>query len=374
MAKWIYLFTGLLIPFLANAQVHNEAFENRMRVSPIDSGKLYLGLNILGFGKNNEYSETIVDGYTLFGYQLSPYLSYSISSNLRLDAGVYLQQDFGNDNYSQVAPVFSLKYQKRNFSLIFGTLEGALNHQLIEPLYNFENVLNNRLEQGIQYILRKEGLFFDTWINWQNMIYWNDPDQEQFTAGISFRKTIYKKNDLEIELPVQGLARHRGGEIDSSPGLVSTLYNGAIGLNVQRKLSGALNTLGIKSFLTFYTDGSPNPNQVYKDGYGVYLNPYFVTRFNLTVMGSFWYAHEFISPQGGNLFPSSNEQFPSAGDPYRSFIMLRALYDVTLADNVILTMRAEPFYDTFSNSLLYSFGVYINFYDRFYLTNVRKDN
>jgi hypothetical protein len=137
----IYLF--LLIIFFGfqnlyvQAQLNNKAFENRMVLEPADSGKLFLGLHFLGFGKNNEYFNTTIDGYTLFGYQLNPYLSYHISKNVRLDAGVYLQKDFGNTNYSQTVPTLSLKVRKDNFNFIFGTLESSLNHQLIEPLYDF---------------------------------------------------------------------------------------------------------------------------------------------------------------------------------------------------------------------------------------------
>lgn len=214
----------------------------------------------------------------------------------------------------------------------------------------------------------------DAWINWQHAIYWNDPEQEQFTAGISLTKTIYKNDRFTLELPVQGLARHRGGEIDRSPGLVSTLYNGVIGLNIHSSSAGFAKTWGLKSYVAFYSDGSPNPQQVYRDGHGIYINPYVTTHFGLTLMGSYWYAKEFISPQGGYVYPSYNEQFPFIADRYRSLFMIRLLYDVKLANHVNLTLRAEPFFDSFDNSLEYSFGLYINFYNRFFLLNAKKNN
>src|SRR5262249_28334361 len=146
----------------------------------------------LGFGKNNEYEHTIVQGYTLFGYQFNPYLSYQISKHFRVDAGVFLQKDFGNSSYTTTAPTLSVKYQLKDFSITFGNLDGSLNHRLIEPLYDFERVLNNRLENGLQVQVIRDDLFFDTWVDWHKMIYVNDPNQEQLTAGMHFNKRIVK--------------------------------------------------------------------------------------------------------------------------------------------------------------------------------------
>jgi hypothetical protein len=136
----------LLVSGVTFSQLNNSAFEQRMAIQSADSGKLYLGLNLLGFGKNNEYFDTTVEGYTLMGYQVNPYLSYHVAPNVRLDAGVYAQKDFGNEEYSEVKPTLSLKITNGNLGFVFGTLEGSLNHRLIEPLYDFERVLKNRLE------------------------------------------------------------------------------------------------------------------------------------------------------------------------------------------------------------------------------------
>lgn len=331
-------------------------------------------MNILGFGKNNEYSNSTVPGYTLFGYQFNPYLAFSVSPHLRLDIGVYLQQDFGNSRYSQISPTFSIKYQKRNHAFIFGTLEGSLNHRLIEPLYDFERVLNDRIENGVQYLLSKEGFFLDTWVNWQKMIYWNDPQQELFTAGLSLVKSVYKKNTFGIEIPFYLIAQHRGGEIDQSTGRVSTLYNGAVGINILGSGSGHLKNWGMKSSYVFYKDGSLNPQQLFNDGYGLYVNPYVTTDYGLTLMATYWYADEFISPLGGLIYTAYKEHSNIIAESNRSLFMLRLLYDVNLGGAATMTLRAEPFYDTFANAMQYSFGLYLNYYDRFYLLNVKKDH
>jgi hypothetical protein len=360
----------LLISVSGFTQLNNRAFEQRMAVAEADSNKLFLGLNFLGFGKNNEYFDTTVDGYTLFGYQVNPYLSYHIAKNVRLDAGVYAQKDFGNDEYSDVKPTLSLKITNRNLNFIFGTLEGSIHHRLIEPLYDFERVLNNRLENGLQFVWMKDDLFLDVWVDWQKMIYLNDTEPERFTAGVSFNKTLFRNNGFHIDLPVQAVASHQGGQIDVVGNPVITQYNGAVGLTLESESSGFVRALGLKSYIVGY--GTSSDEMTYEDGYGIFINPYVTTSFGLTLMGSYWKSNEFLTVQGGALYPSVNEQYPARIDEERDLIMLRVLYDVKISDGLTLSARAEPFYDTYAEAVEYSFGLYLNFSDRFFLVNAKK--
>src|SRR5580765_8127620 len=144
MRRPILLSFLVLGATLSYGQLDNRVFEDRRNVEEIDSNKLFFGVNLLGFVKDNEYDQyrnPVITGYTLFGYQFSPTLSYHVTKNIRVDGGIYLQKDFGNSTFSTIAPIFSVKYQKKYFSVIFGNLDGSLNHRLIEPLYNFERVL-----------------------------------------------------------------------------------------------------------------------------------------------------------------------------------------------------------------------------------------
>ena len=72
----------------------------------------------------------------------------------------------------------------------------------------------------------------DVWVNWESFIFREDTHQEAFTVGLSGR---YKLNDPDARFhfyaPVQGLAQHRGGEIDTIfTNSVQTLMNGAVGV------------------------------------------------------------------------------------------------------------------------------------------------
>lgn len=355
----------------AGAQLNNSAFDQRLPIDSTEASKFYAGVSLLAFGKNNEYFSTTVNGYTLFGYQVNPYATYFFNSTIRLDAGVYLQQDFGNNNFSTVSPTLSLKIKHRNFYFTIGTLEGSLHHQLVEPLYDFEHVLNKRLENGIQFQWIKDGLFADAWVNWEKMIYFNDPDQERFLAGLSVIKRLLKIKGWTFELPVQMTVRHAGGQIDTSTKPLTSIFASATGLTIQKEESGFVTSYGIKSYFLTYKNLTSRLLP-YKDGNAFYVNPYVQTRWGLGLMASYWYGNEYLTFDGNQLFPVTSERLPNVVHQPRVFYMLRILYDVKIAEGLMLTARTEPFYDTYSRTLQYSYGFYLNFTDRFFIGHAKK--
>jgi hypothetical protein len=364
-------FILLFVSFSAAAQLNNTTFDQRLTINTADSGRFYAGINLLAFGKNNEYVNTIVDGYTLFGYQLNPVVVYFFRSNIRIDAGVFLQQDFGNSQYSTAIPTLSLKIKQRNFSFVVGTLEGSLHHQLVEPIYDFERVLNNRVENGLQIQWIKEGLFADAWVNWEKMIYFNDPEQERFVAGISTIKRIKKIKNWTFEIPAQTTVRHAGGQIDISTEPVTSIFTSAVGIIIHKEQNGFINDYGIKSYFVTYKSLT-SASSSYQDGTGAYINTYLQTQWGLGLMGSYWRANEYLTYDGGQYYPVTTVYSPERIQPLRKFYMLRILYDLQIADGLKLTARIEPFFDTLPKSIQYSYGFYLNFSDRFFIGHAKK--
>lgn len=364
----------LIILFFATAQnvafgqLNNAVFEDRLQLEEADSGKLFLDLKFLGFSKNNEYFDTIIDGYTLLGYQLHPTLSYYPRKNVRLDAGVYVQQDFGNRDFSTVVPTISLKVTKGPLALVFGNIESSLNHQLIEPLYDFERVLTDRMETGIQLKALTEGLFFDLWLDWQNMIYNNDPEQERFVSGLSLNKRIISKRTFQVSLPIQVQMSHRGGQIDANPLPLETVMNSAFGIEIKKETSGLIKNWKLDGFYVHYNNMSSANTRPYKDGSGFYANANMSTSFGLDVMVSYWQAHEFISIQGGKVYPSVSEFDYRDQQENRELLMLRLLYNREITKGLFATLRLEPYYDHGFESFQYAYGFYLQLNDRFFIT------
>lgn len=366
---FLFLLIGMANPALA--QLNNRVFQDAQAIDEADSGKLYLGMNTLGFFKNNEYFRTIVDGYTLYGYQFQPMLSYHLTKNIRIDAGGYFQKDFGNNKFTTTAPVFSFKWQKKAYSVIFGNLEGSLNHNLIEPLYDFERVLNNRLETGTQLKLNREDLFVDMWIDWQYMQYWRDTRQEQLVAGLSLQKRIAKIGQGELSIPFQVVSRHQGGQLDIAGLPIQTLVNYAAGIQWKQKLDGKIEGITVNGFYVYDKDITKT-RQAYIDGDGFYANATVSTRFGLNVMASYWAAREFMAFDGGPTY-----QAVSTFDNYRiqprpNLMIFRFLYDYKLTDKLYLSLRYEPYFDLSFKTFQYSYGLYVNYRDRYFLTQRKK--
>ncbi|MEQ9413932.1 MAG: hypothetical protein RIF39_08880, partial [Cyclobacteriaceae bacterium] len=308
-----------------------------------DTGKLFLGLNFLGFSKNNEYFDTIIEGYTLLGYQLHPTLSYFPAKNVRLDAGVYVQQDFGNRDFSTVVPAISLKVTNGPIALVFGNIESSLNHRLIEPLFDFERLLSDRMETGVQLQAMTDGLFFDLWLDWQNMIYNNDPEQERFVSGLSLNKRVLKKGSFQVSIPLQIQMSHKGGQINVNPPPLETVMNSALGVELQQEVSGFIKTLSVNGFYVHYNNLSSTNVRPYADGSGLYVNGNISTTFGLDIMASYWQAHEFISIQGGKVYPSVSEFDYRIQQENMQLLMLRMLYNREVAKGLYATLRVDTF-------------------------------
>ena len=352
-------------------QLNNRVFEDRQILEPADSGKLFAGANALGFLKNNEYKQTIINGYTLFGFQFQPYLSYQISKSVRIDAGAYFQKDFGNEKISTSSPVFSIKWRNRDYSVIVGNIEGSLNHRLIEPLYDFERVLYNRLESGIQFQLNREDFFVDAWLDWQYMQYLKDPRQEQFVAGLSLQKQIFKVGSGALYLPLQVVSRHQGGQLDVAGLPVQTLVNSAVGLNWIQPLDGWLSQVSLNGFYVYDKDITKT-RQAYLDGDAFYFNGSVSTKFGLEVMASYWQAREFMSFQGGRIYPAVSPLDPAVVQPAPQLLIIRFLYNYQVADDLSLSLRYEPYMDLTAQTFQFSYGIYVNYRARYFLANPRK--
>lgn len=357
-----------------SAQLDNRRFEQRSTINPADSNALFFGINTLAFTKNNEYFNDIADGYTLFGYQLNPYFSYNPTPNFKINAGVYMQKDFGADGYVEIAPTFSFKYLHGNAKIIFGNLEGSTSHRLIEPLMDFERLLTNRLENGLQLILEKDNLFLDGWVDWQNMIYKGDFDQEQVTGGLSFNYRLLDTERLDLWVPVQFVVMHRGGQIDSTPAPLQTYTNAALGLTLEHTNDdGFIRNFRLDNYYVYNKDFSFDRLLPYEDGSGWYLNGSISTTADLDIMVSYWRGHEFISIMGGQLYPSVSSTYksPNAIEEIRQLLMLRFTHSLKVTDKIYLTTRFEPFYDLENSKFEFSHGFYINYSSDFFLFKKR---
>lgn len=349
-----------LITHTISAQPDNRAFVQRFQLD--SAKKVSFRFTSQTFVKNNEFFGPIADGYTLFGYQLNPRIAYQPAPNVVLEAGVYFKSDFGQERISQIAPTFTVKFRHKNWNYLFGTLEGAVSHQLIEPLYNFERLLQHRIENGLQINHQTDRMFFDFWISYPRNTLPGYTRQEQFWGGVSVEPVIGSretKTGWSLSIPVQLTVFHAGGQNIISPLPVRTALNvaGSLSVTWQNTTPGFFRAARLDTYAVGYSE---NADKKYKGG-GFYPNLTVHLR-PVTVLVSYWQGSHYRAEFGGDLYQSYTRRFNRIyQEPNRKLLIVRFLKDIPVTEGLSVTARFEPHYDLGNGKFEHSEGVYINF-------------
>ncbi|OON67977.1 hypothetical protein [Hymenobacter sp. CRA2] len=333
-----------------------------------------LHLDAFTFFKDNEYFNKIIEGYTLFGTQLHPKLVYYPTAKLRLEAGVFLWQDFGKGRLQQARPTFTARYRSGAHEVVLGNIRGHLNHGYIEPLFNFERVILKRVEEGLQYRYLGNRVQLDTWVDWLRQQYRYSNYQEQIAGGFSSNFRLTGDNSpLTVSIPVQFTATHNGGQIDTLDRPLQTLFNGAAGVYVSKDNVGPFSRLHLQAYGLGFKDRSFEYQLPYHQGTALYLNAGADTRW-LNVLVSYWHGHKFVAPLGGDLYQSVSRSVgnPTYREATRQLLFVRLMRDFSLGEAAAITVRLEPVYDFRAGSTEFSAGVYLNFRQEWLLGNVGK--
>ena len=344
--------------------------------TPGSAGDIRLSFSAFTFFKDNEYFNKIVDGYTLYGTQLNPQLVYYPTKDLRIEAGVFLWKDFGNPQLRQVRPTFRATWTTGKQQIILGNIRPNLHHNYIEPMFNFERVMLNPLEEGIQVRYNGTRLQVDQWVDWQRQQYRYSNYQEEVAGGISSSYRISRDGSRwHVAIPFQFTAIHNGGQIDTLDKPLKTVFNEAFGLEARYRLAGPnVHAFRFSGYVLGFQDYSFTRGQFpFQYGRALYLNTTLETRY-ADVMVSYWQGSRFISPLGGDLYQSASRTVsnPDFLDRQRSLVFVRLMRDIRISDAASLTARVEPVFDLNAKLLDYSFGMYLNFRQEWLLGNVGK--
>jgi hypothetical protein len=347
MKRTVLLVVFLLLANYTFGQFDNTAVQNVIRPDSNKTRELHFNFYNFNYVRNYEYTNKFHDGYTLFGTQLEPQLVYFANPNLVLSAGAFIRKDFGRNGVQLAKPLFSLKYQKRALTLVFGSLEGSTSHNYIEPLYDFERRITNPVEYGTQLLIEREKFKLDAWIAWQHMIYPGDAAKEEIIGGVTAESTLAESGGWKLSVPAQVLAFHAGGQIDVLKSVpLSTLFNGATGLKLHKTLNGSVKSLYTDNYIAVYKDFSPTKRRPYQGGFGIWLNAGIDTHFG-SLLASYWKGNKFISIKGMPLYESVSSSLNYNGytQSSRNVLSLRYAYQKELIPNLYLDLRFEPHVD-----------------------------
>ena len=328
------------------AQINNHGLEYRFRPDSTRTGELYLNVFNFNYMRNYEFYNRFQDGYTLFGAQLEPQLVYYAHPKLLITAGVHLRKDFGNDGIYKTYPLFSVKYQNGHSTLINGVLEGNIHHRFIEPIFDFEKRITEPVEYGTQLLVNKQSFFLDAFINWKKMIYKPSGQQEQFFAGASADVSVLKSEKLDFSIPIQMLAFHQGGQIDTIADPLKTFVNTALGFKLTVPLGNFIKSFSTENYITGYRDFSNTKEQAFLKGSGIYLNAKATTSFG-TIGATYWKGDAYISQGGMPIYQSVSQHinYPAYSEKDRKLLIIRYAHQKYLLPNLYMDFRFEPVID-----------------------------
>ncbi|MCD8264072.1 MAG: hypothetical protein LUD02_07860 [Tannerellaceae bacterium] len=332
----IFFLTGICLSgfaTLVSAQINERVYSTNYRIDPEQKGDLSAEFDNISFFKNNEYAGKMMDGYTLPGFWLQAKAIYNPLENIKLEAGVHLLRYWGANKYPNFAyqditywkgdqfqrgfralPWFRAQIAlSKNVDIILGNIYGGANHRLIEPLYHPELNLTADPETGLQLLYTSKYIDLDAWVNWESFIFRDDVHQEAFTFGLSTR---VKFNDpasrFHFYLPVQALAQHRGGEIDTLlHNSVQTLMNASIGIGMTWNTGHPLVTkvdFEIDQAGYYQQQGELWP---FDSGHGFYARAS-ADIYDFRVKTSYWRCDDFISMFGSPFYGAVSTQIEGA--------------------------------------------------------------
>lgn len=361
----IVLFS--LIPSPILSQISDKLFKSDYHIESENVKSLFLEIDNLNFFKDNEYAGLFQKGYTLPGFWATAKVVYYPLSNIKLEGGVYGIRYWGANRYPNMAYQDIAKWKGDQYmkgfhllpwlraqidlsdkvSFVFGDIYGASNHDLILPLYDPELNFTADPEMGLQFLFDNTHAKVDVWVNWESFIYRGDTHQEAFTIGAS-SKIKWNSPDSRVHVysPVQILAQHRGGEIDTIySNSVQTLMNGAVGVGATWNIGyKAIKRLNVELDATGYYQqaGSIWP---FNKGAGVYASTSLdISDFKL--LGGYWWCQDFISMFGSPFFGAVSTSNPGMYFGTPSLFFVGGEYSRVFAKH-------------------YSFGAAVNVYHQF---------
>ncbi|MDL2277430.1 hypothetical protein LJC57_02450 [Parabacteroides sp. OttesenSCG-928-G07] len=411
------IFTRLITFFLillSNYPAHLYAQADERLFSPSyrlpaerEQGMLSLELENINFFKNNEYAGRVMKGYSLPGFYIQPKASYYALESLKLELGFHALYYHGANKYPAVAyidiPVWKGEQDQGNthllpwlrahlqlsekVSIVMGNIYGGVNHNLIEPLYAPELNLTADPEAGVQVLIDTKPFHFDAWMNWQSFIFREDSHQEAFTAGFSSRYNFLPESkSQELYFSLQGLAQHRGGEIDTlTESSVQTIMNGAAGIGFRLKsLNQKVKNLTFAYHLTGYYQQAGDLWPL-ENGYGHYVMAS-VDIADFYVKGSYMYSKDFISAYGLPLFGSLSTKEEGAIFDRPQLLTLSLAYTKPLAKGFALGIDANIFHRLATDiripetgawekakaSTAFDVGIYLRINPSIYIANLRS--
>jgi hypothetical protein len=344
----------LLYGHITHAQNHKKL---------TNTSPLLLHIHTLSFIKNNEYFNRIIEGHTIAGHHIHPYLKYTTPENITTSLGLFTQRNWAEPHFfSLVIPTFRLQYQRQATTLLIGNLHGGSFHRLIQPLYDIERSLINGPEAGLQLYYNHQHTFLDIWLHWITLL--NKPNiiPEELVAGLSFEQVLGCISIAKVKLPLQIMLYHLGGQGMAVKDF--SLWIGAIGGCIDFPLSenSFFNGISLNSYYIAnrYIKEVARP---FKTGYA-FLGELALYNNWFTIQASYWNGYGFSSENLGDpLYQSVNitNKKITYQENHRHLILLNLCFQRQVTTNLKLALQINPYYDINHHMFEHEAGLYVTY-------------
>ncbi|ERJ87505.1 hypothetical protein HMPREF1989_00651 [Porphyromonas gingivalis F0566] len=357
----------VMLPAVLSGQHYYSMAGERPETDSIRPNELSASIRSALFFRNNEYNARSVKGYTLPGARISAFASYLLPAahGVKLSLGVSTLNYWGASRYPAGIAYSDLPYwtdyndyvrlrilpyvqamlkPTATTALMLGNIAGGTAHGLIEPIYNPELDLTADPEAGVQFRGDWTRFRMDVWVNWMSMIFKNDNHQESFVFGLSTTsKLLSGEGKWRLELPLQAIATHRGGEYNwAQQDTVHTWVNGAVGLKLsyRPRTDKPMQIWGSAYGVAALSSGGYFP---YERGWGGYLSlgmdlEHFAFRTD------YWYGRHYVSPFAAPFANSLTYDKQPLTNGWGDYIRLYADYSWRMARSVSLAAVARVWF------------------------------
>lgn len=366
LKKHIIIAIIILLQKSVSAQIDNSYISDDEKLNPNHTNKWGIGINSFSYFRNTEYFNKLETGLTFFGNQLTPTLWLQHSDNIKLRAGIFLNHNFGTNQILPVMPVLSLILNNKKHQFIFGTINGATAHKMLEPIFNIEYAILQRIEQGAQYKFISDYTFFDTWINWQNYLPYKGNSHERFNAGINYKQLLITKEYHKLFVHSQLLLQHKGGQLSADTTPQYGAAQGAFGLELELDKLFYGNNINLAQYIIT----SNNLQNTNNNGYALMSNLSVNSKHKkynpIKLVLTYFYGNNFNATNGTSIYQNIPKDGILPIYKNRQLLFLRFLFDkniikTTATGKCNISARFEPFYDVNSGKFEHSSSLYIYF-------------
>jgi hypothetical protein len=357
----LFATTLILTAFSGQSQNFYESYLPT-HYDTADSGTLSIHFYNNNFIKNNEYFGPYAEGITYIGSIIQPEVTWAISDKFSLSAGWYMRYFYGKDNFEQSLPVIRAKYTfLPGAQLIIGQLNGQLQHEYIEPIYNTDNYFSTNPEYGVQLLFDRKKVHVDLFMDWEHFLMPGEASQEEILGGLL---ASYSLNDRVenrgLSILFQSIMHHFGGQVDVSESPIQTRSNIAGGLKyVFVPGTKMLERITLASYYIKALELSQENTLPFESGFATHNTVTFENKW--IKLGTGWFhGDEYFAPKADYLFQSLSQFDDYYTTEGRDLITSKFEFGNEITKGVALSIRFESYYDLQRKWNDFSYGLNIS--------------